>query len=473
MRRRGLNLAYKLFIIETIYNIYIPGGKKVAKISIVGTGYVGLVSGAMFASLGHHVICCDIDSRKIDALNQGVVPIYEEGLPEIISSTVQSGHLVFTTEIDHAIVASDVIFIAVGTPPLPDGNADLSFIYSVAETIGKHIDSYKVVVDKSTVPIGTSREVTALIQRSQCERGVDIPFEVVSNPEFLREGTGVYDFSHPDRIVIGCRTQKAFDIMQDVYRSFSDAGIPVLKVLPETAEMIKYASNSFLAVKIAYINEIAYLCEKTGADVSEVSHAMGLDERIAPAFLQPGPGYGGSCFPKDTLALCSIADSCNASASIIQAAIDSNEAQKLRMVTKIKKGLGNLSGKVLAILGVAFKPETDDMRCAPSLTIIPRLIEAGAKIKVFDPQAMENAQTEFLGFHGLIDYCEDEYAACKDADAIILLTHWAQFNDLDYSRIRENMHGDHFYDLRNMLDGASLKEKGYQYYCVGKKSDGH
>lgn len=440
-----------------------------ANISIVGTGYVGLVSGAMFADLGHRVICCDNNQAKIETLMQGKVPIFEEGLSDIIVSTTKNNLLSFTTDIEKAIVAADIIFIAVGTPPLSDGNADLSYVYSVAGTIGEVIDRFKIIVDKSTVPIGTSKEVTSIIEQKQKERGVDIPFEVVSNPEFLREGTGVYDFSHPDRIVIGCRTQRAFDIMCDVYQSFANTGVPVVKVLPETAEMIKYASNSFLAVKIAYINEIAYLCEKTGADVSEVAYAMGLDQRIAPAFLQPGPGYGGSCFPKDTLALCNIAKQNSTSVSIIEAAVASNETQKLRVVEKIKKALGDLQGKTIAILGVTFKPETDDMRAAPSLTIIPKLVEAGATLQIFDPQGMDNAQAEFLDISNFMEYCSDEYAACKNADAIVLLTHWPQFKELNYPLILGTMRGNYFFDLRNMFSQDIFSNFGFRYYCVGKK----
>lgn len=439
-----------------------------SKITVVGTGYVGLVAGTMFSDCGHQVICCDIDSSKIDMLNDGKSPIYEEGLEPLIVKNLAKGTLRFTAEIPSAIKASDVIFIAVGTPPREDGHADLSFVYEVARTIGEHINAQKIIVDKSTVPVGTAREVGRIISEQLAARGEDIPFEVVSNPEFLREGTSVADFRHPDRVVIGCRSDAAFSVMEGIYRKLIGYDPPIRKVLPETAEMIKYASNAFLAVKISYINELSRLCEKVGADIDEVAHSMGLDARISPHFFQAGPGYGGSCFPKDTKAICNTAMQEGLNLQIIEAAIDANERQKLHMVDKITGAMGDVNGKLICVLGVTFKPGTDDLRDAPSLVIIEELTKRGAKIKVYDPQCKPSFCELFELNGAAITVCGDEYEAADGAHAAVLLTHWPQFGDMDLAKLKQAMAGDHFFDLRNMFTREPLEAIGFTYHCVGK-----
>lgn len=440
-----------------------------SNIAVVGTGYVGLVAGTLFADCGHTVACCDVDEKKIKTLNTGVSTIYEEGLEELIQKNLKKGGLTFTTDIPSSIKNAEVVFIAVGTPPLENGEADLSYVRDVAAEIGRCLNGYKVIVDKSTVPVGTAREVSSIIKKELSARGESIDFEVVSNPEFLREGTSVYDFTHPDRVVIGCRSQKAFEIMNGLYWQLIGDEAPIVKVLPETAEMIKYASNAFLAVKISYINELACLCEKVGADVEEVAHSMGLDNRISEHFLQAGPGYGGSCFPKDTSAICKTARQHDVELNVIGAAITANENQKQHMVEKIKRELNGVSDKTLCILGVTFKPGTDDMRDSPALVIVRSLIENGAKIRIYDPQC--GAAKDYFGdIWDSITVCCDEYQAARGADAAVLITHWPQFKAINLPRLKDEMKGCHFFDLRNMFSGKKEKfsSLGYRYYGVGK-----
>ncbi len=439
-----------------------------SNIAVIGSGYVGLVAGTMFSDCGHSVICCDVDRSKVDALCRGESPIYEEGLEELLKKNLERGTLSFTTDIPLAIKSADVIFIAVGTPPREDGHADLSYVYNVAHDIGRYMNGDKIIVDKSTVPVGTAKAVSKMIEEELAARGLDFEYEVVSNPEFLREGTSVYDFSYPDRVVLGCRSDKSFEIMSGVYRKLIGDEPPILKVLPETAEMIKYASNAYLAVKIAYINELACLCEKTGADIEEVAYGMGLDNRISPKFMEAGPGYGGSCFPKDTNAICNTACLHGMELKIIGAAIKANERQKLHMVTKISEAMGSLKGKTIAVLGITFKPGTDDMRDAPSLVIIPELIKLGAKVRIFDPQAKKEAKWRFQDVWESITLHKSEYEAAQGADAAVLLTHWPQFKDIDFGKLKDEMADGYFFDLRNMFGKELLSSHGFKYHCVGK-----
>lgn len=437
------------------------------KISIIGTGYVGLVTGVCLSDFGNTIINVDIDEEKIKKLNEGIVPIYEAGLEEIMKRNVEAGRITFTTDIATAIKQSEVIFIAVGTPPDEDGKADLSAVLSVAESIGKYINDYKVVVDKSTVPIGTGRKVERVIQEQMIKRSVNYEFDVVSNPEFLREGKAVHDFLHPDRVVIGTESEKAREILKEVYRALYLNDTPFVFTNLETAEMIKYASNAFLATKISFINEISILCEKVGADVQKVAKAMGMDERIGSKYLHAGPGYGGSCFPKDTKALVNIANEYGVELKIIRGAIEANERQKLYMVEKIETNLGDLKGKKIGILGLSFKPETDDMREAPSLTIIPELIKKGATITAYDPQSIKEAVWRLKKYEKDIVYCANEYEVMKGIDALVIVTDWNQFRRLDLRKVRNLMKGDYFFDLRNIYEKKEIENAGLKYVGVG------
>jgi UDPglucose 6-dehydrogenase len=439
----------------------------VACISVIGTGYVGLVSGTMFAELGHVVCCCDSDSEKIKNIENGVMPIYEPGLKALVEKNKNEGRLVFCSDIEDAVKRGDSIFIAVGTPMGENHMADLSAVYEVARSIGRHMDAYKVIVDKSTVPVGTAKEITKIIDDELKRRELSIDFEVVSNPEFLREGTAVNDFSNPERIVVGVRSEKAQKMVEEVYAPLTGRGVELIVTTPETAEMIKYACNAFLAVKIAYINEFSGLCEVTGANVQDVAYAMGLDARIAPQFLQVGPGFGGSCFPKDTRAISATAKQHGLELRLVDSAIEANEAQKERMYLKIKKELGNVAGLTLSFLGVTFKPGTDDMRDAPALTIIPKLAADGAKIRIYDPKGSGQAKQYFSDIETIV-YEYDAMSAVKDADAAILLTHWEEFKTLNYAKVRSAMKGDVFFDLRNFLDVKLMKNCGFKYIGVGK-----
>ncbi len=437
------------------------------KISIIGTGYVGLVGGVCLADFGNTIINVDIDEEKIEQLQKGEVPIYEQGLQDMLDKNREEGRITFTTDMKAAVEESEVIFISVGTPPDEDGSADLTAVLEVAKSIGQHMNGYKVVVDKSTVPVGTGRKVEATIQQELDNRGANFDFSVVSNPEFLREGKAVHDFTHPDRIVIGTESEKARDILSEVYRALYLNDVPFVYTNLETAEMIKYASNAFLATKISFINEMAILCEKVGANVQQVARAMGMDGRISSKFLHSGPGYGGSCFPKDTRAIVRIAREQDVDLKVIQAGIEANEYQKEYMVEKIAGRLDDLSDKTLGILGLSFKPETDDMRESPALTILPELIEEGAKIRAYDPQAIDESTWRLKEYEQDIIYCANEYDTMKGADALILLTEWNQFRRLDLKRVKKLLAEPIFFDLRNVYDEEEVAKYDIDYIGVG------
>ncbi|HBE79292.1 MAG TPA: UDP-glucose 6-dehydrogenase [Firmicutes bacterium] len=432
------------------------------QIAVIGTGYVGLVSGVGLADFGNHVTCCDILEEKIKLLNNGKIPIYEPGIQEYFDKNVKAGRLLFTSDIDQAMRDNEVIFIGVGTPPKDNGEADLSQVQAVVQAIGRNLNGYKVIVTKSTVPIGTNRWIKEQIAK---QSGKDC-FDVVSNPEFLREGKAIQDFFHPDRVVVGYESEKAKETMSDIYRSLFLIETPFIFCSLETAELIKYASNAFLATKIMFINQIANLCEAVGADVNQVAKAMGKDGRIGSKFLHPGPGYGGSCFPKDTKALVEIGNQYHVEMSLVKAVISSNEAQKERMVQKLEKALGgNLENKTVAILGLAFKAETDDMRDSPAIVIINCLLKKKALIKVHDPQAMENARKLF---GSTIEYAANEYEAVKQADALVLLTEWNEYRSLDLDLVKQGMKGKHILDTRNLFEPSKVRALGFVYEGVGR-----
>ncbi|MFZ2782529.1 MAG: UDP-glucose/GDP-mannose dehydrogenase family protein [Rectinemataceae bacterium] len=437
-------------------------------IAVIGTGYVGLVSGACLADFGNTVTCVDVDEKKIERLHAGEIPIFEPGLSDVVARNVAAKRLTFTTDSAKAIQDSEVIFIAVGTPPSDDGSADLRYVEEAARTIGRTIGSYRVVVDKSTVPIGTGRLVKKWVAEELDARALSHEFDVVSNPEFLREGSAVYDFMHPDRVVLGIESDKAREAMRAIYRVLYLNETPFIETNLESAEMIKYASNAFLAVKITFINEIANLCEKVGADVKAVATAMGKDGRIGAKFLHAGPGYGGSCFPKDTKALADIARKNKSPLKVVEATILANEAQKLRMVDKIEEALGSLKGKKLAVLGLAFKPNTDDMREAPALAILAALVSGGARIKAYDPEAMEEASWRLQAIDDHVTYCAGEYDTMKDADALVILTEWNQFRNLDLAKVKRLLKTPVLFDFRNIYDRAQAEALGFAYIGVGR-----
>ena len=437
------------------------------KISIIGTGYVGLVGGVCLADFGNTIINVDINEEKIEQLKRGEVPIYEQGLQDMLDRNMEEGRISFTTDVAAAVEESEVIFISVGTPPDEDGSADLTAVLEVAKTIGQNMNGYKVVVDKSTVPVGTGRKVAATIQEQLDERGANFDFDVVSNPEFLREGKAVHDFTHPDRIVIGTESEQAREILSEVYRALYLNDVPFVYTNLETAEMIKYASNAFLATKISFINEMSVLSEKVGANVQEIARAMGMDGRISDKFLHSGPGYGGSCFPKDTRAIVRIANDHDVDLKVIQAGIEANEYQKKHMVEKITGRLDDLEGKTLGVLGLSFKPETDDMRESPALTILPELIEAGAKIRAYDPQAMEESTWRLKEYEQDIIYCANEYDTMKGSDALVLITEWNQFRRLDLQRVKDLLANPVFFDLRNVYKEKEVAKYDIDYIGVG------
>ena len=446
-----------------------------ANIAVVGSGYVGLVSGACLADFGNKVICMDNDEAKINALKEGGIPIYEPGLKDLVQKGCASSRLSFTTSLKEAASSSEVIFIAVGTPPQDDGSADLQYVESVARGIAPFITSYKVIVDKSTVPVGTGRKVATWIKDEAKKKGITIAdFDVVSNPEFLREGSAILDFTHPDRVVIGSESEKARNIMKNVYRVLYLNDTPYIETNLESAEMIKYASNAFLAMKITYINQIANLCEKVGANVKDVAKAMGRDGRIGSKFLHPGPGYGGSCFPKDTKALSKIAKDASSPISIIDIVIEENEKQKLKMVEKINLSFGgeaSIKGKVFAILGLSFKPNTDDMREAPSLVILEELVKMGAVLHATDPAAMKEAKWRLKHIEASITYFEDIVECVKGSDAIVLLTEWNQYRTIDLGSLKKSMKGNRFFDFRNVYDPKTISSYGFEYVGVGLPSN--
>ncbi|WP_428909676.1 UDP-glucose dehydrogenase family protein [Niallia sp. Krafla_26] len=439
------------------------------RIGVVGTGYVGLVQGVVLAEFGLEVLCMDVIEEKIQQLKKGIVPIYEPGLKELMDKNVDAGRLKFTTDMKYTVENSDVIFIAVGTPPKDDGSADLQFVLQVAESIGEYMNDYKVVVNKSTVPVGTGQLVQETIQSILNERKVDCPFDVVSNPEFLREGKAVGDCLKPDRVVIGCNSDRALDMMKTVYDVLYINETPFVFTDIATAEMIKYASNSFLAVKISFINEMALLAEKVGANVQEIARAMGMDGRISPKFLHAGPGYGGSCFPKDTKAIVDIANHHGEELKVIQAAIEANEKQKKRMVEKIIDRMNGVEDKNIAVLGLSFKPETDDMREAPSIDIINGLVKNGANIKAYCPQGMKEAKWRLKEIEDHITYCQNEYDAVKDVDATIFMTEWHQFRGMSLTRMRDLMEGNFVFDLRNIHVKDKHVRDMFEYYPLGRK----
>ena len=432
------------------------------KVAIIGTGYVGLVSGTCFADFGHHVTCIDKDIKKIESLKNGIMPIFEPGLDTLVANNVKDMRLSFTTEAKEAIQKADAVFIAVGTPSRRgDGHADLSYVYAASKEIAQLIEGFTIIVTKSTVPVGTGDEVEKIIRETR----PDADFAVVSNPEFLREGAAIKDFKHPDRIVVGTDDPRAIKIMQELYRPLFLNQTPMMFTNRRTAELIKYAANAFLAVKITFINEIADLCEKVGANVQEVARGIGLDGRIGSKFLHAGPGYGGSCFPKDTLALTKTANDNDSPIKIVDAVIEVNKSRKKKMADKVIKTMGgDIKGKTIAILGLAFKPNTDDMRDAPSLDIIPALQEAGAVIKAYDPEAMIEAQHLLKD----VNYGDDAYSIIKDADATVIITEWDQFRALDMKRIKEDMRGAFLIDLRNIYEPARMVEYGFNYTSIGR-----
>jgi UDPglucose 6-dehydrogenase len=431
-------------------------------IAVIGSGYVGLVTGACFAEFGVDVTCVDVDAEKIARLANAESPIYEPGLEQLLKKNLQAGRLRFTTDVESATQQSLVIFLAVGTPPREDGSADLSFVEAAVKTVAAHMDSYKVIATKSTVPVGTGKHLANIIRQHQSK---PTEFSVVSNPEFLREGAAISDFMRPDRVVLGGSDPEAIAIMRDLYRPLYLIETPFVVTSLEGAELIKYAANAFLATKISFINEIANLCEKVGCDVHDVARAIGMDRRIGPKFLHAGPGFGGSCFPKDTAALSVIGRQYSSPMKIVDAVIEVNQNQRLSMIPKIERlAGGSVQGKRVAVLGLAFKPETDDMRDAPSVDIIRGLVAAGASVTAYDPVAREEAQKILTQ----IEYAGDEYEAAAGADVLVFVTEWNQFRALDMDRIRKAMKVPRIVDLRNIYDPADMREMGFEYVGVGR-----
>ena len=432
-------------------------------IAVIGTGYVGLVTGACFSELGVNVTCIDKDEAKISGLRKGVMPIYEPGLEELVEKNVKQHRLSFTTDLKEAVERSLVVFIAVGTPSDDQGNADLTFVKDVAASVGRSLNEYKVIVTKSTVPMGTGRTIRQIVEQT---RPKPIEFSVASNPEFLREGSAVEDFMRPNRIVIGTEDSQAAAILRDLYRPLYLIETPFVITDVVTAEMIKYASNAFLATKISFINEIARLCDLLGADVHHVARGMGLDNRIGRKFLHPGPGFGGSCFPKDTLAVLAIGRGVGYEMKVVKAVVDVNEGQAPLMIDKIRETLGAPKGKVAAVLGLSFKPNTDDIRESPALKIIEGLKKEGVRVRAYDPIAMDNARAVLP----TVDLCGDEYSTVEGADVLVLVTEWNQFRALDLRRIRGLMRTPAVVDLRNIYEPEEMARLGFAYRCVGRRS---
>ena len=430
---------------------------------MIGSGYVGLVSGACFAEFGANVVCLDVDAGKIERLNNGEIPIYEPGLDDLVNRNVAQGRLKFSTAFEEVVGDADLIFIAVGTPTRRgDGHADLTYVYAAAKQIAECMRGYTVVVDKSTVPVGTARQVHRIIS----ETNPEADFDVASNPEFLREGAAISDFMRPDRVVLGVESERAEARLRELYRPLNLIETPIVVTNLESAELIKYAANAFLATKISFINEMSSLCEVVGADVHAVARGMGLDGRIGRKFLHPGPGYGGSCFPKDTLALVRIGQENDSPVRIVESVVEVNAAQKARMIRKIRSALGGSeSGKRIAVLGLTFKPETDDMRDAPALAILPALVEKGAAIHAHDPQGIEEAKPLLPGG---VEYHEDAYDAIEGADAIVLMTEWNVYRGLDLERVKKLMSGRVFVDLRNVYEPKDMAAAGFEYTGVGR-----
>jgi UDPglucose 6-dehydrogenase len=434
------------------------------RIAMIGTGYVGLVSGACFSEFGVDVVCVDKDQGKIDRLGEGIMPIFEPGLDDLVASNVKAGRLSFTTNLKQAISGVDVVFICVGTPTEPGGgHADLSYVYGAAREIAEALDGYAVIVNKSTVPVGTGDEVSKVI----IEANSNSDFDVVSNPEFLREGSAINDFMRPDRVVIGTEAERAQEVMRNLYRPLYLIETPILFTQRQTAELIKYAANTFLATKITFINEISDLCEKVGADVQDVAKGIGLDGRIGSKFLHSGPGYGGSCFPKDTLALIHTAQDVGAPLRIVEAVVDVNKKRKKQMADRVIAACeGSLDGKTVAVLGVTFKPNTDDMRDSPSLDIIPAMQKAGAKVRAFDPEGMTQAR-EIMDD---VEWCEETYATMEGADVLVIITEWNAFRGLDFDRVKSLLNKPILVDLRNIYNPNEMVTAGIDYHCLGRPS---
>jgi len=431
-------------------------------IAVIGTGYVGLVTGACFAEFGVEVTCVDVDKTKIEKLNKGVIPIYEPGLDAIVEKNSRAGRLHFTTDIKSAVESAVVVFLAVGTPPKDDGSPDMSFYQQAAKDIAEAMNGYKVLVTKSTVPIGTGKWLRQFVSENQKTK---TDFGVASNPEFLREGAAIDDFMRPDRVVIGSNEEKAIDVMKELYRPLYLIETPIVITSLEAAELIKYAANAFLATKITFINEIANLCDAIGCDVHDVARGMGMDNRIGRKFLHPGPGYGGSCFPKDTRALTTVADHFGVETRIVDSVIEANERQRDAMLSKIENLVGGLDGKQIGVLGLSFKPETDDMRESPAVDIIRMMQTKGARVCAFDPVAMEEAR------HCLdsgVEFASDEYGAIRDADALVIVTEWNQFRALDMERVKKLLKSPKIADLRNIYEPADMREMGFEYIGVGR-----
>ncbi|HEX7807162.1 MAG TPA: UDP-glucose/GDP-mannose dehydrogenase family protein [Thermoanaerobaculia bacterium] len=433
-------------------------------IAVIGTGYVGLVTGAGLSDFGNDVICVDVDVRKIEALKNGAIPIYEPGLDKLVSKNVTEGRLRFTTDLSEAIRSARAIFIAVGTPPKADGSADLRYVEEVANSIAQHMNGPKLIITKSTVPIGTGRMIEKIIESHNTGHRASI----VSNPEFLREGSAIEDFMKPDRVVIGASDTEAAEMMKEIYAPLHSLEIPFVVTNVESSELIKYAANGFLATKITFINEIATVCERVGANVQDVAIGMGLDSRIGPKFLQAGPGFGGSCFPKDTSAMADISRRHGYEFQIMEAVLRVNDSVKLRMIDKIIEAAGgDVKGKTIGILGLAFKPETDDMRDSPTIPVIKGLQERGATIRAYDPQAAENAKSMFEN----VTYCDDAYTTAEGADALVLATEWNEFRALNFDRIRKALREPVVVDLRNVYDPHRMAGLGFRYTSVGRAED--
>jgi len=431
------------------------------KICCIGSGYVGLVAGTCLADMGNDVICVDSNKSKIDNLKKGIIPIYEPGLKDMLERNARERRITFTTIIKDGIQKSDVIFIGVGTPSDHNNRADISAIMSVAESIGKYMNGYKVIVNKSTAPVGTVEKIGKVVKSFQKKA---IRFDMVSNPEFLREGEAIKDFTNPDRIVIGVQSEKAKNIMESIYHGISRTDKPIMVTDIRSAELIKYASNAMLATRISFMNELAQLCEKVGGDIKEIAKGTGLDSRIGPRFLQAGIGYGGSCFPKDVNALIQIMKENGVGAKILTAVNEVNEEQKKSLFEKIQTLVPNIRNKKVAIWGLAFKPKTDDMRDAPSITLINQLQEAGAQIRAFDPEAMENAKTIFKD----IKYFDDPYSTVKNCDVLVIVTEWNEFRDLDLGKIKKLLKSPNIVDGRNIYEPKDMREQGFHYLCVGR-----
>jgi UDPglucose 6-dehydrogenase len=430
-------------------------------ICVVGSGYVGLVTGACLADFGMHVVGVDKDHAKIEALKKGKVPIYEPGLEALVRTNMDEGRLSFSTDLGPAIEEAQAVFIAVGTPPKSDGSADLTFIREVADSIGKHLNGYKVIITKSTVPIGTGKMIEEMVRE---RAGSKHKFAVVSNPEFLREGSAIEDFMHPDRVVVGTRDPKAAELMLDVYSPLVAADVPFIVTDVESAELIKYASNGFLATKISFINEVAELCEALGANVEVVSKGMGLDNRIGPKFLSAGPGFGGSCFPKDTRAVAQIAQEQKLRFRIIEAVLEVNEQRKGQMLAKIESALDGVQGRTVAVLGLSFKPNTDDIRESPALPIVQGLVDRGATVRAFDPEAMNGCRPLFP----TLTFCDNPYEAAEGADALVIITEWNQFRKLELDRLHAALRQPLVIDLRNLYEPEKMAAAGFEYVSIGR-----